>query len=125
MVIQGLQPAAVATATPAAAGAVSAEVIKTPAIDLPTGKVAAQAIRPAPEPVSERVMAKVAQRLEQFLNSSRRDIQFRVDEDANATVVTVRNASTGEVVRQFPNEEALRMMRRLNEGSASLVDLTA
>lgn len=125
MVVQGVQPAAVAAATPAVAGAASAEVIKAPAVNLPTGKVAAQATEPAPEPVSERVMAKVAQRLEQFLNSSRRDIQFRVDEDANATVVTVRNSSTGEVVRQFPNEEALRMMRRLNEGSASLLDLTA
>lgn len=125
MVVQGVQPAAVATATPAVAGAASADVIDVPALNLPTGKVAVQATKPASEPVSERVMAKVAQRLEQFLNSSRRDIQFRVDEDANATVVTVRNSSTGEVVRQFPNEEALRMMRRLNEGSASLLDLTA
>ncbi len=70
-------------------------------------------------------MSRVAKRLEQFLNASRRDIEFRVDQDADATVVTVRNANTGDVVRQFPNEEALRMMRRLNEGSATLLDTTA
>src|SRR5688572_13595849 len=88
-------------------------------------------IAPAPEtpapriqPDVQRTLAEVAVRLREYLNSARRDLEFRVDQDANATVIIVRNASTGEVVRQIPNEEALRMLRFLNEGSATLLDLT-
>ncbi|MEP7311679.1 MAG: flagellar protein FlaG [Pseudomonadota bacterium] len=63
-----------------------------------------------------------AQHLEDYLRRSGRDLSFRVDEAAGATVVTVRDASTGEIIRQMPSEEALRLLRRLNEGSATLLD---
>ena len=64
----------------------------------------------------------VAQQLEDYLRRSGRDLSFRVDEAAGATVVTVRDASTGEIIRQMPSEEALHLLRRLNEGSATLLD---
>ena len=52
-------------------------------------------------------------------------MEFRVDADADATVITVRRADTGEVVRQFPTEEALAWLRRLNEQSGTFVDALA
>jgi flagellar protein FlaG len=79
--------------------------------------------RPVPDP--QQTLERVAARLREYLAESRRDLEFRVDHDAGATVVTVRNANTGEVIRQIPNEEALRVLRRLNEGSATLLDSTA
>jgi len=80
---------------------------------------------PAPKPAQRdlrETAQAVAQQLEAYLRRSGRDLSFRVDEAAGATVVTVRNSSTGEIIRQMPSEEALRLLRRLNEGSATLLD---
>ena len=63
-----------------------------------------------------------ARELEEYVRRSGRDLSFRVDEAAGTTVITVRDASTGDVIRQMPSEEALRLQRRLNEGSATLLD---
>src|SRR6185369_11571323 len=68
---------------------------------------------------------EVAARLDQFLKESGRDVEFRIDDVAHATVITVRRADTGEVVRQYPTEEALALLRRLNANSGTFLDLTA
>jgi uncharacterized FlaG/YvyC family protein len=47
-----------------------------------------------------------------------------VDEDTHITVVTVRQASTGEIIRQIPNEEVLQLARNLGSGPNALLDLT-
>ena len=80
---------------------------------------------PAPVRDLQHTLAVVAEQLNEFMRSSSRDLEFRVDDGADTTVVTVRNPSTGEVVRQIPNEEALRLMRRLNAQSGTFVDLIA
>ncbi len=69
--------------------------------------------------------AVVAEQLRQYLKATDRDLEFRVDGDTGTTVITVRNASTGDVVRQIPNEEALRIMRSLNAESGTFIDLIA
>jgi flagellar protein FlaG len=71
---------------------------------------------------SRELHERVAARLQEYLRSNGRNLEIRVDDAANATVITVRRADTGEVVRQFPTEEALSMLRRLNEQSGALVD---
>jgi len=69
--------------------------------------------------------AIVAEQLRQYLRATNRDLEFRVDDDTGTTVITVRNANTGDVVRQIPNEEALRIMRSVNAESGTFIDLTA
>jgi flagellar protein FlaG len=88
-------------------------------------KAPPQVETPVVAPEATPALSKVAEHLRAYLNSSRRDLEFHVDTDSRQTVIIVRNASTGEVVRQIPNEEAMRMARYLNEGSATLLDLTA
>lgn len=79
--------------------------------------------RPAASAEDIRALqAKIAAQLQQYLKESGRDVEFRVDSGANATVITVKRADTGEVVRQFPTEEALAWMRRLNEQSGTFLD---
>ena len=72
----------------------------------------------------QQTRSNIAARLNQYLKDSGRDVEFRVDAAANTTVITVRRADTGEVVRQFPNEEALTLLRRLNEQSGTFLDET-
>lgn len=82
---------------------------------------------PPPQPQEDlrRVRAAIAERLDEFLRESGRSVEFRVDDDAHATIITVRRADTGEVVRQYPTEEALALLRRLNEQSGTFLDLIA
>ena len=69
-------------------------------------------------------MAAVAQQMRDYLRSNGRDLEFRVDADTDAMVITVREAATGEVIRQIPNEEALQMRRYLDEWSGTFLNVT-
>jgi uncharacterized FlaG/YvyC family protein len=64
----------------------------------------------------------VADQMRSFLQNNARDLEFRIDADTQRAVITVRDA-TGSVIRQIPTEEALRVQRRLNEGSSTFLDL--
>ena len=69
-------------------------------------------------------MQAVAQQLRDYLRSNGRDLEFRVDADTDSMVITVREAASGEVIRQIPNEEALQMRRYLDEWSGTFLDVT-
>ena len=73
--------------------------------------------------VRER-MAAVAQQMRDYLRSNGRDLEFRVDADTHDMVITVREAASGKVIRQIPNEEALQMRRYLDEWSGTFLDVT-
>jgi flagellar protein FlaG len=69
-------------------------------------------------------MEAVAQQMRDFLRSNGRDLEFRVDADTRSMVITVREAASGEVIRQIPCEEALQMRRFLDEWSGTFLDMT-
>lgn len=54
-----------------------------------------------------------ARQLESFVRSQSRNLEFRVDDSTGVVVVRVRDAGTGEVIRQIPSETALRFAQRL------------
>ena len=80
-------------------------------------------VAPSQGELRER-MAAVAQQLRDYLRSNGRDLEFRVDADTHAMVITVREAASGEVIRQIPNEEALQMRRHLDEWSGTFLNVT-
>lgn len=61
-------------------------------------------------PRVERAIAK----LNDYVQSIQRDLKFRVDEDLGRPVVTVVDRSTQKVIRQIPNETAIRLAQNLN-----------
>ena len=69
-------------------------------------------------------MAAVAQQLREYLKSNGRDLEFRVDADTDSMVITVREAASGEVIRQIPSAEALQMRRYLDEWSGTFLNVT-
>jgi flagellar protein FlaG len=87
--------------------------------------VAQEAHKPVPVEDNVETRAAIAARLEQYLRESGRSLEYRVDAAAHATVITVRRADNGEVVRQYPTEAALALLRRLNEQSGTLLDAFA
>jgi len=120
MDIKAARPVSSVSAPTAAAGKRAIVQVQD---DSPPARAAGRAQPPVRD--LQHTLAVVAEQLNEFLRSSSRDLEFRVDNGANTTVVTVRNPSTGDVVRQIPNEEALRIMRNLNAQSGTFVDLTA
>ena len=88
---------------------------------VPTPRAATAA--PAQVDLRER-MAAVAQQLRDYLRSNGRDLEFRVDADTHDMVITVREAASGKVIRQIPNEEALQMRRYLDEWSGTFLNVT-
>jgi flagellar protein FlaG len=98
----------------------------TPAAVKPVvATVAAESVATSVQRSLSSQAAAVAQQLQEFLQSSRRDIEFRVDVDTGTQIVTVRDANTGDVIRQMPSEEVLRVLKSLNAPQGTLLNQIA
>jgi len=106
-------PAAVAAAQPTRA----AEAPKPQPVEAP---------KPAPEAKADpretrRAMEETSEQLNQQMQRNSRDLSFSVDDVANKIVLTVKNKE-GEVVRQIPNEVALRVAQNLDNVKGLMQD---
>jgi flagellar protein FlaG len=57
----------------------------------------------------------VASKLQEFVNLIDKKLQFSVDDKSGRHVVTVTDKLSGDVIRQIPSEEVLRLARNLSE----------
>lgn len=70
---------------------------------------------------AEQEKLKMAvQEIEKFVQSVKRNLEFSIDEPSGQVVVKVIASDSGEVVRQIPNEEVLRLANSLNDASSLL-----
>lgn len=108
--------------------------IKVPAPSVPSdaevvSKVASTEIKSSN--VAETAQAtkvaidKAAQQIQSFVQSMGRDLKFSVDGATGYHVVTVTNPETGEVVRQMPSPELLKIAQSLPQFSSGLVNQKA
>ena len=92
-------------------------------------KVAATVIKPsnvdATSQPTRDVVAKAAAELQNFVQSMGRNLSFSVDETTGYHVVRVVNPSTGELVRQLPSEELLKISKDFQRLNNALVSQTA
>lgn len=78
--------------------------------------IKASGVNEAAQPTRE-VVAKAAADLQEFVSSMGRNLNFSVDETTGYNIVRVVNPDTGELIRQLPSEELLKISRdfqRLN-----------
>lgn len=54
--------------------------------------------------------------LNRALEAAQRDLRFQVDDDSGRVIVQVVEPASGEVIRQIPSEDVLRMASRLGAG---------
>ncbi|MCO8311499.1 flagellar protein FlaG [Pseudomonas mandelii] len=100
----------------------------TTVADKPVEKPRADALVVAPvkdeqknDAVSEQDKLKMAvQEIEKFVQSVKRNLEFSIDEPSGKVVVKVIASDSGEVVRQIPNEEVLKLANSLNDASSLL-----
>ncbi len=79
-----------------------------------TGKSQAEAAQKQAKEFREDLDSAVTQ-LNDFVQSVQRDLEFEVDEQAGRTVVRVIDQQTDEVIRQIPDEIALRLAENLQQ----------
>ena len=60
--------------------------------------------------------------LNKQLNEHNRGIGFSIDDSLETPVVTVRSTETGEVVRQIPNEAAVKMAHNIESVKGLLIN---
>lgn len=65
---------------------------------------------------------QVAATVANMAQSLNRELQFSVNKDIDETVITVLDRNTGEMVRQIPSEEIVRLAERMNEYNSEQLD---
>ena len=82
----------------------------------------------AQQPTRAAVQA-AAQQLQDYLATAGRTLEFRLDQNTGMTVVTVKDSESGDVIRQIPSEEVLKIAESLKASggrtSNVLLSLTA
>ncbi len=64
----------------------------------------------------------VTRQIDSFLRSINRSLQFQLDPATGQMVATLIDAETGDVIRQVPGEEALRIAQRIEAGLSLILD---
>lgn len=67
----------------------------------------------SPEQLQEKLSAAVAH-MNEYVQSTQRDLQFSLDANSGATVVKVLDRKTQELIRQIPDETFLRIAQSLS-----------
>ncbi|QEY62073.1 flagellar protein FlaG [Metapseudomonas lalkuanensis] len=89
-------------------------------------QVRGPAEKESPEKVSEQARQKseaqerepveaAASSIQEFVQSIRRNLNFDVDDSSGRVVVQVTDTESGEVIRQIPSEDALKLAESLSE----------
>lgn len=107
-------PVVAAKPMPARATAPVAAPAVPEAVEAPPPEVKEPKFEPlvSTEEMRENLRAAV-KRLNEMMQEGNRDLNFSMDEVTDRVVITVKNANTGEVVRQIPDATLMRMAHNL------------
>lgn len=88
---------------------------------------------PPPEPARDESVEQSrdesveqsVERLNQTLQTIRRELSFTVDQDTGDTVIKVIDSETKQLIRKIPAQETITLLERLGQAGAGLmVDVT-
>jgi flagellar protein FlaG len=69
-----------------------------------------------------KALKDAVQEIQKFVQSVRRNLEFSIDETSGEVVVKVIASETGEVVRQLPSAEAMKIADSLQSARSLLFD---
>jgi len=73
--------------------------------------------------VPEETLFSELKKVNDFVQSVQRDLQFSVDKDLDRTVIKVVDSDSGEIIRQIPEDIFLELARRLKQdGEVNLLN---
>lgn len=80
---------------------------------------------PAKTPPTREEVKNAVNNINAALQASSQNLEFSIDDDANAVVVKVIDQSTKQVLRQIPTQEALEIAKSLDKVQGLLINLNA
>lgn len=83
--------------------------------------VAATPAQNTPKQVSAEELKSAVATINQAMRQSNHSLEFSVDTDTHQTVVKMVDASTGELIRQFPSEATLAISRNIAQFQQGLL----
>ena len=78
-----------------------------------------------PLELNREQLEMMAQKLQDFVGSLNRGLEFSVDEDSGRDVIKVIDRNSGETVRQYPSEEVLDLVASLSDAAGTFVNIKA
>lgn len=105
------------SATPAATGAGS-----RPAASGKTLPPAGRGEPPARQSAAPISIDKALAQIQAYLAESKRQLSFQVDESSGRTIIRVLDPASGEVIRQIPSEEVLKVAAYLDTQGLRTLD---
>lgn len=92
----------------------SAESVDKTQAPADEASASAEKVEPSAQASREEVEAAVAT-IQDFVQTVRRSLNFSLEEGSGRVVVKVTDASSGDIIRQIPSEEALQLAENLSE----------
>ncbi len=74
-----------------------------------------------PELADDQSVESAVAKLNEYVQTTARTLNFQVDDDSGKTVIKVYDRESEQLIRQIPNELVLELARRLNEEEPSLL----
>jgi flagellar protein FlaG len=68
-------------------------------------------------------LIEVANDLTEMVSMMQKGLKFSVDEESGKQVIKVQDVSSGDIIRQIPSEEALKLAEKLSEVSGILMKI--
>jgi len=72
-----------------------------------------------PDPIDVHV---AVEKLNKLAEAQKKDVSFSVDKDSEATVIKVFKSQTGELIKQFPQEEVLALKAHIHKSAGWFVN---
>ena len=73
-------------------------------------------------PISEEQLLKAIERSIKAMQGARTSLEFSIHEKTNQIMVKVKNAETGEIIREIPPEKNLDFLAKVWEMAGLLID---
>ena len=93
---------------------------KPAAVEKPMSLVAVETTKQPQKEVPRKQLEEAVVALQEFAQAVRRGINFSVDDGSGQVVVKVTDATSGDVIRQIPSEEALQLAENLSDARSLL-----
>jgi flagellar protein FlaG len=102
---------------PTAAPALESSVAKGQDVPKPGSVMPPVELKASPKvpEFKKQDLVQAMKELQEFVDALGRDLNFRVDEGINRSIITVRDATTKQVVRQIPAEEIVSIARQITD----------
>ena len=71
--------------------------------------------------ISKEQVKEAISKLNDYVQSTERTLDFQLDEDSGQTVIKVFDKESSELIRQIPDELALTLAQKLNDEEPSLL----